>query len=227
MEFHHIHVQHFDRNSKSFAFEIIAIADWGRRYMKLGFNYPVPMFPNYLFSQLSESHQVVGQSPMKLNSIQQLGSDVRARCTEAWTLMVSVLQFWTDEETIKDGEIFGGQILSVSALAEYVIGTINRHLEPCYKVIWEQVVHWTPWMRRHLVSDSTKIRQIWWQPILVEGQSSELEIAMEEYYNWELRRLETPQQGVAKSNFWQFLSCFLPFFTPLQASIYYKNIFML
>ena len=105
--------------------------------------------------------------------------------------MVSVLQFWTDEETIKDGEIFRGQICPVSALVEYVMGTIKPRLEPGYKVTWEQVVHRTPWMRRCLVGDSTEIRQIRRQPILVEGQSSELEIAMEEYYNQELRRLET------------------------------------
>ena len=191
--------QHFDRNSKSFAFEIIAIVDWGRRYRELGFNYPVPMFPNYLFSWLSESCQVVGQSPMKLDSIQQLGGDVRARCTEAWTLMVSILQFWTDEETIKDSEIFRGWIHPVSALLEYVMGIINPHLEPGYKVTWEQVVHWTPWIRRHPVSDSAEIRQIRRQPIPVEGQSSKLEIAMEEYYNQELCRLETPRQGVAKN----------------------------
>ena len=41
---------HFRRNSKSFALEIIAIADWGQRYMELGFNYPITMFPNYLFN---------------------------------------------------------------------------------------------------------------------------------------------------------------------------------
>ena len=128
--------------------------------MELRFNYPVPMFPNYLFSQLSKSCQLVGQSPMKLDSIQQLGDDVRAQCTEAWTLMVSVLQFWTDEETIKDGEIFGGQIHLVSALAEYVMGTINPHLELGYKVTWEPVVHRTPWMRRCLVGDSAEVKQI-------------------------------------------------------------------
>ena len=68
--------RHFDCNSKTFAFEIIALADWGRRYMELGFNYPVPVFPSYLFSRLSESHQVVRQPSLKLDSIQQLGGDM-------------------------------------------------------------------------------------------------------------------------------------------------------
>ena len=126
--------RHFDRNSKTFAFEIIALADWGQRYMELRFNYPVPVFPNYLFNQLAESHQVVGQPSLKLDSIQQLGGDMRDRCTEAWTLMASVLQFWTNEETIKDSAIFGGRIRPVSTLVEYVVNTINTHLEEGYKV---------------------------------------------------------------------------------------------
>ena len=190
---------HFDRNSKTFAFEIIALADWGQRYMELGFNYPVPVFPNYLFNWLAESHQVVRQPSLKLNSIQQLGSDIWARCTEAWTLMASVLQFWTNEETIKDSAIFGGHIHLVSALAEYVVNTINPHLEPGYKVTWEEVVHQMPWIRKRLAGDSALVKQIWWQPILLEGHSSELEIAMEEYYNLELCRLEMPLEGTAKN----------------------------
>ena len=151
--------------------------------MELGFNYPVPMFSNYLFSQISKSCLVVGPSPLKLDSIQQLSGDMRAWCTEAWTLMASVLQFWTDEETIKEGAIFGGRICPVSTLAEYVMATINPHLEQGYEVTWEQVVHQTPWIRRRLAGDSTEIKQIRRQPIPVEGQSSKLEIAMEEYYN--------------------------------------------
>ena len=191
--------RHFAHNSKSFAFEIIAITDWDRRYMEFGFNYPIPMFPNYLFNRLTESRQIVRPSPMKLESIQDYGGDVRTQCTEAWTLMVSILQFWIDEETIKDGELFGSQIRPVSALAKYIMETINPHLEPDHKVTWEEVVHQTPWLRRHLVgSNSTEIKQICRQPIPVEGQSSELEIAMEECYNWELVWLEKPQEKVAK-----------------------------
>ena len=82
---------YFGRNSKTFATEIIALANWGHRYMELGFCYPVPVFSNYLFSGIPKSCQVTGQLPLKLDSIQQLSSDVRARCTGAWTLMVSVL----------------------------------------------------------------------------------------------------------------------------------------
>ena len=191
--------RHFNHNSKTFAFEIIALADWGRRNMELGFNYPVPVFPNYLFNRLAESHQVVRQPSLKLDSIQQLGGDMWGRCTEAWTLMVSVLQFWTDEETIKDGALFGGCIHLVSTLAEYVVNTINPHLEEGCKVTWEEVVHRMPWIRKCLTGNDALVKQIWCQPIPLEGHSSELEIAMEEYYNLELQRLETPLEGVSKN----------------------------
>ena len=46
---------HFGWNSKNFTLEIITIVDWGWRYMELGFNYPIPALPNYLFNQFSGS----------------------------------------------------------------------------------------------------------------------------------------------------------------------------
>ena len=108
--------------------------------------------------------------------------------------MVLVLQFWTDKAMIQDSEIFGGQIRPASALVEYIMTTINPHLESGCEVTWEEVVHWTPWIRRRLASDSASVKRIQRQPIPVEGQSSKLEIVMEEYYNQELKRLETTRQ---------------------------------
>ena len=75
--------RYFDWNSKTFTFEIISLADWGCRYVELGFCYPVFMFSNYLFSRISKSHQVARPSPLKLDSIKQLRGDIRAQCTEA------------------------------------------------------------------------------------------------------------------------------------------------
>ena len=60
-------------------------------------------------------------------------------------------------------------------------------------------MRWTPWIRKHLASNSALVKQIRHQPILLEGHSSELEIVMEEYYNLELRRLETPLEGASKN----------------------------
>ena len=38
--------------------------------------------------------------------------------------IVSILQFWTDNESIADGELFGGWVRLASALAKYVKHTI-------------------------------------------------------------------------------------------------------
>ena len=85
---------------------------------------------------------------MKPNSLYQSGGDIWGKCTEAWTWMVSILQFWADDESIADGEIFGGRVCPASALAEYVMDTVNPSLEEGYKVTWEQVIHLTPWMKK-------------------------------------------------------------------------------
>ena len=55
--------RHFGRNAGSFVLEIIAIADWGQKFMDAGFNYPIPAFPQYLFSQLPESCWAGHKSP--------------------------------------------------------------------------------------------------------------------------------------------------------------------
>ena len=47
--------QHFHRNSKSFALEIIMIADWGRKCADVGLHYPMPAFPHYLFNEFARS----------------------------------------------------------------------------------------------------------------------------------------------------------------------------
>ena len=46
---------HFGENTKSFALEIIAIIDWGWKYVDAGFHYPIPIFPHYLFNQFAGS----------------------------------------------------------------------------------------------------------------------------------------------------------------------------
>ena len=47
-------------------------------------------------------------------------------------------------------ELFGGRTQLVSALAEYVMSTINPVLPPGYKVLWDHIITRTPWMKKHL-----------------------------------------------------------------------------
>ena len=58
---------YFGRNAGCFALQIVAITDWGRKYMDLGFKYPIPAFPQFLFTPLLDSHP--GQSPSPCQAI--------------------------------------------------------------------------------------------------------------------------------------------------------------
>ena len=43
-------LRYFRRNAGCFALQIVAIADWGQKYMDVGFKYPIPTFPQFLFT---------------------------------------------------------------------------------------------------------------------------------------------------------------------------------
>ena len=101
-------LRHFHRNSKSFALEIISITDWGCKCFDVGLQFPLPVFPHYLFNQFARSRQEGGQVPTKPDYLTKAGGYVRAKCSEGWIWMASILQFWTDKASIADGELFRG-----------------------------------------------------------------------------------------------------------------------
>ena len=123
-------LRYFGRNARDFAMGIIAIADWGQRYLDKGLRYPIPTFPPYLFTPLPESRQLGAQVPVKPSQLGGPGGDVRHRCRESWKWLVTVLQFWTDEATVADGAVYGGRVRPASALAEYVMNTVNPVWNP-------------------------------------------------------------------------------------------------
>ena len=56
-------LRYFGRNAGCFAMQIVAITDWGWKYMDTGFKYPIPAFPPFLFTPLLESHQGGSSGP--------------------------------------------------------------------------------------------------------------------------------------------------------------------
>ena len=143
---------YFGRNASCFALQIVAIADWGRKYMDMGFKYPIPVFPQFLFTPLPESHQGGAQVPVKPSQVNVPGGHVHLRSREAWKWMVAVLQFWGDEASSADGIVYGGRERPISTLAEYVLNTMNPGLDPGSKITWDDVVIRTPWMTKRLHS---------------------------------------------------------------------------
>ena len=143
-------LRYFGRNAGCFALQIVAIADWGRKYMDVGFRYRIPAFPQFLFSPILESHQGGSQVPAKPSQVHAPGGDVCQKSREAWKWMVAILQFWGDEASTANGVVFGGRECLVSALAEYVLNTINPGLDPGSKITWDDVVTRTPWLTKRL-----------------------------------------------------------------------------
>ena len=186
--------RHFHRNSKSFALEIILITDWGHKCFNVGLQFPLPMFPHYLFNEFARSRQGGGHVPAKPDYLTKAG-DVWVKCLEGWIWMAAILQFWMDEATIADGELFGGQMHPISALAEYIMNAVNRVLPPGYKVTWDHVITRTPWMKKRIFNftseEEQKMRR---QAIPVVGISSDLEVAMEMCYNQYIMDLAAQQK---------------------------------
>ena len=76
--------------------------------MDVGFKYPIPTFPQFLFTPLPESHQGRAQVPVKPSQVNVPRGDVCDKSREAWKWIVAVLQFWGDEASSTDGIIYGG-----------------------------------------------------------------------------------------------------------------------
>ena len=160
------------------------IADWGHKCFDVGLQFPIPVFPHYFFSEFARSRQGCGQIPAKSNYLTKAGGDVWAKCVEGWIWMTAILQFWTDEATVADGELFGGRICPASALAEYVMNAINPLLPMGHKVTRDHVISHTPWMKKRLFHfTSEEERRMRRQAIPVAGITSDLEVAMEQCYN--------------------------------------------
>ena len=180
---------YFGRNARCFALQIVAIADWGRKYMDVGFRYPIPMFPQFLFTPILESHQGRSQVPAKPSQVHAPGGDVRQRSREAWKWMVAILQFWEDEASTADGVVYRGHECPVSALAEYVLNTINPGLDPGSKITWDDMVTQTPWLTKRLHSmTATQEMTVKCQALPVPGESLELKVVLEKRYSEQLLR---------------------------------------
>ena len=152
-------LRYFGRNARDFAMGIVAIADWGRRYLDKGLRYPIPTIPPYLYTPLPESHQSGAQVPVRPSQLANPRGDVRQRSRESWKWLVTVLQFWTDEATVANGTVYGGRVHPASTLVEYVMDTVNPGLEPGSKVSWEDMIIRTPWLSKRLHGMTTRQEQ--------------------------------------------------------------------
>ena len=191
-------LRYFGRNACEFTMGIVAIADWGWRYLDKGLRYPIPTIPPYLFTPLPEAHQSGPQVPVRPSQLGGPGGDVHHRSRESWKWLVTVLQFWTDEKTVADGAVYGGRVRPASALAQYVMDTVNPGLEPGSKVSWEDVITRMPWLTKRLHGMTAGQEQtVRHQALPMPSESSELEVLSEKLYTEYSKKL--PSTGGGKS----------------------------
>ena len=176
----------FGHQQVTYGLEIIAIIDWARKYLELGMRHPLPTLPMYLFSSFVASRQTANSPLKKDKGMYSDTDDIRERFQQGWILMAAVLQFWTDEQSILDGEINGGRIQPASALAQYVMKLLNHLVPEDLQITWEQIVERTPWVRKRLDATEDESRAIFRQPIPITGEASALEVATEKCYEWEV-----------------------------------------
>ena len=180
-------LHYFRRNASCFALQIVAIVDWGRKYLDVGFRYPIPMFPQSLFTPIPESHQGGSQVPAKPSQVHRPGGDVHQRSREAWKWMVAILQFWTDQASTTDGIVYRERERPVSALAEYILNAMNPGLDTRSKITWDDVVTRTPWLTKRLhCMTAAQEMTVKCQALPVPGESSELEVILEKRYSKQL-----------------------------------------
>ena len=191
-------LRYFRRNARDFAMGIVAIADWGRRYLDKGLRCPIPTIPPYLFTPLPEARQSGAHVPLRPSQLGAPRGDVRQCCRESWKWLVTVLQFWTDEATVADGAVYGGRVRPPSALAQYVMDSVNPGLEPGSKVSWEDVITRTPLLTKRLHGmTSSQEQTVRRQALPMHGESSELEVLSEKLYTQHLKK--QPSAGGVKS----------------------------
>ena len=103
-----------------------------------------------------------------------------------------------DEATVADGAVYGGRVRPASALAQYLIDTVNPGLEPRSKVLWEDVITQMPWLTKRLHGMTTGQEQtVGCQALPMPGESSELEVLSEKLYTQYSKKL--PSAGGGKS----------------------------
>ena len=171
--------RYFGRNAGCFMLEIIAIADWGLKFMDAGLNYPIPVFPQYLFTKLPKSCKHWAPSPHQAGP-----TEPPRRSRDSWTWLVAVLQFWGDEASIANSVVYGGHERPICALAEYVLNTINWGLEPECWITYDDIVIRMPWLSKRLHGMTAgQEKTVWHQALPAPGKSSELELALERRYS--------------------------------------------
>ena len=136
----------FEWGAMSRTKEIVALADWGYQY-QLILPSPIPDIPVFLQQSCFGSKNAVHDVPAAPLRILLETTDVRKKSRMLWSHLCVLLQFWTDEASYTEGNVFyGGLCREASSLVQYVMMRLNSRTRREAMVTWRDVVRGTPWL---------------------------------------------------------------------------------
>ena len=136
----------FEGGAMSRTKEIVALANWGYQY-QLILPSPMPDIPVFLQQCCFGSKNAVHDVPAASLRILLETADVRKKSRMLWSHLCILLQFWTDEASYTEGNVFyGGLCREASSLVQYVMMRLNNRTRGEAMVTWRDVVRGTPWL---------------------------------------------------------------------------------
>ena len=136
----------FEGGAMSRTKKIVALADWGYQY-QLILPSPILDIPVFLQQSCFGSKNAVHDVPAAPLRILLETADVHNNSRMLWSHLCILLQFWTDEASYTEGNVFyGGLCREASSLVQYVMMRLNSRTRGEAMVTWRDVVRGNPWL---------------------------------------------------------------------------------
>ena len=165
--------------------ELVALADWGYQYGLISHS-PLPDIPGFLQQSCFGSKNAAHDVPLAPLRILLETADIRKRSWMLWAHLCILLQFWMDEASYLEGNVFyGGLCREASSMVQYIMMRLNNRTRGEAMVTWRDVVRGTPWLDVQMEFSEEQQAAFCLQPALSEP--NELEKEMEAW--WQIRML--------------------------------------
>ena len=162
--------------------QVIAMADWAVEYNELS-NHPLPVIPLELQVPYSSPRHGKGQFPLARTLEESSSTDVCILCQARWMYLCAILQYFEDDMAAWEGALYSGKTRWPSALVLYIMKHVNPGLPEHFRVEWPSIVGSTPWLIAQSHMTQEELDWFYSKPPLTVV--SDLEVAMEEVYDWE------------------------------------------
>ena len=173
----------FETGAERATIEILAIIDWAAEFVKISRS-PVPEIPGFLRRPFIKSKLV--KHPIPDDPAESIHNEkcVRTKAQKAWTYLCALLQFWTDQATIKSGDVmYGGQRRPANPMIARIRATLNLSFGDHFQITWASITASTSWTQACLYFGESDRERFRMEPGLTADLQNSLESEVEE--RWE------------------------------------------